>query len=182
MAKVQISWQRFKWPVGCNWKSFQQQLEQAKVTEKELARSVYVIRGNGLFTISYMKGSSPTLYIGEGNFKQRIAQHKKWFEPLIKLVGGEFPLSIYVSTPRVRNNKIIYRDMEAALIEEIISIYGCLPFRNKQKETRLFDCQYEKATGIFGLSSLYHQTAFTMNIIGNSTNKIIKIIKRCHLR
>jgi hypothetical protein len=143
MAKVQISWQRFKWPVGCNWKSFQQQLEQAKVTEKELARSVYVIRGNGLFTISYMKGSSPTLYIGEGNFKQRIAQHKKWFEPLIKLVGGEFPLSIYVSTPRVRNNKIIYRDMEAALIEEIISIYGCLPFRNKQKETRLFDCQYE---------------------------------------
>ena len=142
MAIVKISWQRFEWPVGCNWKDFQHQLEEADLTESDLARSVYVIRCNGSFAISYKNGPSPTLYIGEGNFKNRIVQHKKWFESLIELVG-DFPLSIHISIPRLRNGKFSHCDMEAALLDEFKSIYGCLPFKNKQRESRKYGCQYE---------------------------------------
>jgi hypothetical protein len=57
------------------------------LTEPELTRSVYVIRLNGDFCIQYPTGQSPTLYIGEGRFNQRIAAHRKWVEELKELVG-----------------------------------------------------------------------------------------------
>lgn len=141
--KVKISWQWIEWNVGYTWKKdILPQLEENGLSEEQLVRCVYVIRANWTFAINYPEGISPTLYIGEGNFKNRIIQHKNWFRGLIELVG-EFPFQIGVCIPRVKNNYEAYKDLEAALLIEFKDIYGCAPLKNKQMETRKSDYDYQ---------------------------------------
>jgi hypothetical protein len=103
------------------------------IKEGDLTRAVYIIRTCGNFAIDYPKKPSPTLYIGEGNFKQRLMQHKNWLSELRELVGS-FPFEIALDIPRARNNVYLYKDMEADLLHEFKSIYGLAPFLNKQME------------------------------------------------
>ena len=142
MASVNVSWHWFKWQFGYKWHDILPQLEKVGLTEHDLERSVYVIRAAGSFAINYKYGASPTLYIGEGNFKQRIVQHRTWLEPLVNLVG-EFPISIGVSIPKLKYYPEVYKYVEAALIQEFISEYGCLPLKNRHKEYPRHECQYE---------------------------------------
>lgn len=135
MANIAIKWFYIAWEKGYTWKKdILPQLEKSNMTEQELVRVVYVVRTKGQFSIEYAKGSSPVLYIGEGNFKNRINSHRKrWLSELIDLVG-DFPIEIAVSIPRARNNTYVYRDVEADLIWEFYHIYGMVPFFNGQKE------------------------------------------------
>jgi hypothetical protein len=113
-----------------------------KITEEQLERAVYVIRTCGKFAIDYPNKPSPTLYIGEGNFKQRLMQHKNWLKELRELVG-DFPFEIALEIPRARNNAYLYKDMEADLLHEFKEIYGLAPFLNKQMEYHDGDHDYE---------------------------------------
>lgn len=130
-----MKWSYVAWEKGHTWKKdILPQLEKAKIKEEELKRAVYVIRTKGKFLIDYPKDSSPTLYIGEGNFKDRLSKHRKnWLGGLVDLVGN-FPIEIAVSIPRARNNTYVYRDVEADLICEFDYLYGMVPFFNRQKE------------------------------------------------
>lgn len=140
--QVIITWNWLNWQSGFKWKrDISPQLCEVGITEEQLARCVYVIRVNGLFAIQYPKGISPTLYIGEGNFKNRIIQHRNWMAPLIDLVG-EFPFQIGICIPRVRNSRYAYRDFEAALLMEFREIYGCAPMKNSQMEKRRANYEY----------------------------------------
>ena len=99
MANIQLRWSYLTWDVGNKWvKDIVPQLESYKITENQLIRAVYVIRTNGNFAINYPKKPSPTLYIGEGDFKQRITQHRNWLKKLRELVG-EFPFEIAIAIP-----------------------------------------------------------------------------------
>ncbi len=109
----------------------------------KLRRSVYVIRLNGNFIISYPKSDSPTIYIGEGYFPHRINSHRKWVSELEELVG-EFSFEVFIATPRVKNNPEAYRDCEAALLEEFGRLFGSAPLWNKQFERRRNDYTYER--------------------------------------
>jgi len=141
--KVDIEWNWIEWDEGNTWgKNIFPQLIEAKISEKQLERCVYIIRANGLFAINYPNGVSPTLYIGEGNFKNRIIQHKNWLKGLIDLVG-DFPFLIGVCIPRVKKSYEAYKDLEAALLIEFKEIYGCAPLKNKQMETRKCDYDYQ---------------------------------------
>jgi hypothetical protein len=140
-TKVRIQWKWIHWKPGNTWSAdILPQLSELGVTEAQLKRCVYVIRANGNFAIRYPKGNSPTLYIGEGNFKYRLQRHSYWLGELHELVG-EFSFEIGICFPRVRNSYKTYCDFEAALLEEFKSIYGCAPLRNAQMEsrTRLYD-------------------------------------------
>lgn len=101
----------------------------------KLSRSVYVIRLNGNFCIEYPRGQSPVLYIGEGNFQQRVTSHRAWIGELEELVG-QFSFEVRIATPRVTNNSIAYRDCEAFMIERFRKLFGSAPLRNSQVETR----------------------------------------------
>lgn len=136
MTEVNIVWSWLDWKPGFTWKkNIVPQLSEQSFTENQLERCVYVIRANGLFAIQYPNGVSPTLYIGEGNFKDRIIQHKNWLGPLIDLVGT-FAFQIGLCIPRVKNSYYAYQDFEAALLIEFKSIYGCAPLKNEQMENR----------------------------------------------
>jgi len=140
---VNINIQWIEWEKGNTWvKHIVPQLDEIGMKEEQLDRCVYIIRAHGSFAIRYPKGISPTIYIGEGNFKNRIIQHKNWLSGLTDLVG-EFPISIGVCAPRVRNNFSAYKDLEAALLIEFKSLYGCAPLKNKQMETRKCDYDYQ---------------------------------------
>lgn len=161
MTNVKIEWNWLDWHPHYRWSDdIEPQLMDANLTEDRLSRCVYVIRANGLFAIKYPNGISPTLYIGEGNFKNRIIQHKNWLEPIVDLVG-DFSFQIGVCLPRVRNNRSAYKDFEAALLIEFRKIYGSAPLRNRQMERRRNDYNYEPKAKIreaimIGKGGRYH--------------------------
>ncbi|MFC2006939.1 hypothetical protein ACFLUQ_02115 [Chloroflexota bacterium] len=135
--EVNVNWTWIKWNIGNKWRrDILPQLNYYQIPEYQLERCVYVVRANGDFTIKYPLGSSPTLYIGQGNFKSRLEQHKNWLKPLCELTK-DFPFLIGLSFPRVRNNEKVYCDLEAFLIQEFKSIYGLAPLKNKKMQKRL---------------------------------------------
>jgi len=143
MAVIKVEWMYIEWGVGYTWaKNVIPQLQEYSLTEEQLERAVYVIRTTGNFAVDYPAKPSPTLYIGEGNFKDRIMQHKNWLRELSDTVG-EFPIEIALAIPRARNNWFVYQDMEAELIQTFKRIYGAAPFLNKQMEFPKIEHKYE---------------------------------------
>ena len=144
MVNVALNWHRFDWDPDETWrKATLPKLAALDISEKDLARSVYVLRLNGNFCIQYPWGQSPTLYIGEGRFSQRINAHRSWVTELEELVG-DFSFQVCVAMPRVRNSPETYRDCEAALIHRFRERFGSAPMWNKQNESRLFDYAYNQ--------------------------------------
>lgn len=143
MANVHIEWDWLHWNCNQTWgKDVWPELQSRGVKLQDLERCVYVIRLNGLFAIQYPKGISPTVYIGEGNFEQRITQHKNWLLELADL-QGDYEFLIAYCFPRARNASKVYSEFEAMLIHEFRDIYGSAPLRNKQME-------FQKASHAFG--------------------------------
>jgi hypothetical protein len=140
MVNVALNWHRVEWhpdpekelhaPVD--------QLLEAGMSLADLRRSVYVIRLHGNFCIQYPNGQSPTVYVGEGNFPQRVRSHREWVGELAGLLDNCY-FQICVATPRVRKNEYAYLDCEAALLERFLTLFGTAPLWNKQKESRRFE-------------------------------------------
>ncbi len=107
------------------------------LTTTRLERSVYVIRLNGNFVIEYPRGDSPTVYVGEGSFASRIAQHKAWSRELEELVG-KFAFELCVAAPRVTKQPDAYRDCEAAILLRFGHRFGSTPLWNKRFQKRRF--------------------------------------------
>lgn len=87
---VPLSWITIDWLPSETWtKHTLPKLASSGFSIKDLARSVYVIRLNGNYAVSYpKKGETPTIYVGEGNFAQRITSHRAWVHEL--RIVGEF--------------------------------------------------------------------------------------------
>ncbi len=142
MVSVALDWKRIDWMPEETWRrTTLPKLWEVGLDEKDLARSVYVIRLNGDFCIQYPTGESPTLYIGEGRFNQRINAHRAWVTELGELVGP-FSFQVCIAVPRVRNNIYAYRDCEAAMIERFNHHFSSAPMWNKQFESRRNDYDY----------------------------------------
>lgn len=136
MAHVALPWTKIDWRPDETWKKHTlPKLVAAGVKPTDLKRSVYVIRLNGDYCVEYPNGQSPALYIGEGNFRQRISSHRTWVSELTDLVG-DFSFQIRIAVPRVRNNPEAYLDCEAALLERFGELFHSAPLWNKQFESR----------------------------------------------
>ncbi|WP_167630999.1 hypothetical protein [Mariprofundus ferrooxydans] len=143
MATIKVKWMYIDLCSSDTWKkTILPKIEAHGLTEDKLKRAVYVIRTNGNFAIDYPYKPSPTLYIGEGNFRNRIGNHRAWLKELTDLVG-EFPIEVALAIPRARNNQFVYRDMEADLLHQFKSMYGMAPFLNQQMEYPKGEHEYE---------------------------------------
>lgn len=142
MVKVEIGWNWIEWNNGDTWaKNVFPRLCELGMSEEMLERCVYIIRVNGIFAVDYPKGVSSTIYVGQGNFKNRMTQHKNWLSGLSQLVK-EFSFKIGVCIPRVRNSYYAYQDLEAVVIQEFKDIYGCAPLKNGKLESSFCDYEY----------------------------------------
>lgn len=136
MVDVKLDWKQIDWLPTDTWeRGVVPKLEEAEINIRDLKRSVYVIRLNGDYCIDYPKNQSPTVYIGEGNFKQRISSHRNWTNELKEFVG-DFSFDIKIATPRVRKSEYAYLDCEAHLLIRFQEIFGSAPLWNKQIERR----------------------------------------------
>jgi hypothetical protein len=136
VVDVPLAWKRIDWLPSETWKKHTlPKLLNVSLKTADLKRSVYVIRLNGDYCIEYPKSQSPTLYIGEGNFNQRITSHRTWVTELKELVG-EFSFQIRIAVPRIQNNASAYLDCEAALLIRFRNVFGSAPLFNKQLEKR----------------------------------------------
>jgi len=143
MAIIKVKWKYIDLCSDDTWvKDILPKLEAHGLSEDDLTRAVYVIRTNGHFAIDYPIKPSPTLYIGEGNFKIRISSHKSWLKELTDLVG-EFPIEVALAIPRARNNVLMYKDMEADLLHQFKFMHGLAPFLNKQMEYPRCEHEYD---------------------------------------
>ena len=137
-VNVPLAWTCVDWHPDETWtKVLLPRLVANGALKNRLDRSIYVIRLAGNFAISYPKGESPAVYVGEGGFGSRIASHKKWARPLQELVG-EFRFQVCVATPRVKNQEATYLDCEAVLLQRFGVRFGSAPLWNKQFERRRF--------------------------------------------
>ena len=141
-AYVTIEWKWIKLHPDDTWAMIEEKLLDSNVDIGLLSRSVYVIRVANSFAIKYPNKYSPTLYIGEGRFKQRIMSHQKWLSTICILTGAT--LEVAICTPRVRNNKQAHKEFEAHLLNVFSTRYGSLPLQNKINEYAKFDHIYER--------------------------------------
>lgn len=144
MVHVPLDWFRINWYPEEKWgETILPRLEACGLDLAKINRCVYVIRLNGEICIDYPTGTSPTIYIGEGNFFSRIHKHREWVSGLKELVG-KFYFEVCIAVPRVKNNGYAYRDAEAALINFFGDEYGTTPLWNKQYESRLSAYEYSE--------------------------------------
>lgn len=139
MVDVALRWHKIDWRPGDTWKKQTlRKLMACGLKVIDLRRSVYVIRLNGDYCIQYDRGQSPTIYIGEGSFSQRINSHRLWVGELEDLVK-DFSFQIRIAVPRIKNSPLTYKDCEAALLERFGDKFGSVPLFNKQFKSRLFN-------------------------------------------
>lgn len=134
MAKVSLAWYSNRFSVDDDLKTIMQsviaEIAEDRYKPESLARSVYVIRLAGPFLISYPNGPSPVIYIGKGQFRNRISAHRTWIRDFFDhLKHAHFEIKYCI--PRVRNNLGIEKEVEAYLIHRFIERYGMLPINNK---------------------------------------------------
>ena len=131
MARIfTLKWHWINFDTQHTWDQILNKLKNAGIREMHLSRSVYAIRLKANFGIKYPKGISPTLYVGEGHLKQRVEAHKKWLCEMEKTFG-DLSLQLAVATPRVQNNSVAYKEVEAALIQFFLQNMG--PRRSKTR-------------------------------------------------
>ena len=138
MVDIALAWNRIDWLPNDTWrKDTLPKLQSCGLKIRDLKRSVYVIRLNGYYCVDYPNETSPTVYIGEGNFNQRINSHRTWVEELKEFVR-DFSFQVRIAVPRVRNNADAYKDCEAALLIRFRDKFGSAPMWNKQFEQRRY--------------------------------------------
>ena len=59
---------------------------------------------------------------------------------------GPLGLQLAVATPRVQNNKVAYKEAEAALIQRFIEKYNSAPLKNSNIEYQKFGHSFTKAS------------------------------------
>lgn len=142
MVHVSLAWHRIDWLPHETWgKGTLPKILATGLKKVDLKRIVYVIRLNGDYCIDYPKGTSPALYVGEGNFGERITKHREWVSELTELVGV-FSFQVCIAVPRVRKNANAYLDAEAAILQRFGVLFGTAPLWNKQFEVRRNNYEY----------------------------------------
>jgi hypothetical protein len=151
MPSIKCEWIRIPTEKGAsfteidNGRTLTEALEFTPVPWDDLDRSVYVIRLNSDLIIEYPSGTSPVLYIGEGNISSRISHHRKQWLSEFAGEQRDFKYSIWFCVPRVKNNIDAYKSVEAHLIRMFIEIYGALPMFNRHKENEIYKYDYESS-------------------------------------
>jgi hypothetical protein len=103
--------------------------------ERDLSDDVvYLIRTRRPYTIRYKKGCSSTIYIGIGNFKNRISSHlSSWIYPFSEYFT-DMDVEIVAIEPRVRNNYYAFKEVEGDFISFFEDRYRELPSGNIRRE------------------------------------------------
>ncbi len=134
MATINAEWHWFDLNVDDTWtRNILPKLKGTGIALKDLSHAVYIIKIDGLFAIQYGKGVSPVVYIGEGNFKQRISSHRKWLENITELVD-DTTFKVGICVPRKKRGDFVNEDFEAILLHEFKKIFGSAPMKNRQME------------------------------------------------
>jgi hypothetical protein len=96
---------------------------------------VYVVRLTGTVAIAYSHEFSPVIYIGEGNAATRLYSHASWIaELLIAVPNAEIEVRV-ADCVRTNDTKLC-QCVEADLLMSFIDKYNCLPWFNRQRETK----------------------------------------------
>jgi hypothetical protein len=99
------------------------------------SQCVYVVRLKGDVAIAYGDDFSPTIYIGEGNAATRLHSHANWIaELLIAVPNAEIEIRV-ADCVRTNDTKLC-QYVEADLIASFIAKYDCLPWFNRQRESK----------------------------------------------
>lgn len=96
---------------------------------------VYVVRLKGDVAIDYRDEFSPVIYIGEGNAATRLHNHSNWIAELLVTVPNA-QIEVRVADCVRRNDTKLCKYVEADLIALFEKKYRCLPWFNRQRETK----------------------------------------------
>jgi hypothetical protein len=97
-------------------------------------QSVYAIRLLGDVAVQYPTRFSPVVYVGEGSAYSRLYGHTGWLVPLLISVP-QLSVEIRIVEVARKNNKELYKHIEADLLFWFSARHGALPWFNRQRET-----------------------------------------------
>lgn len=158
-VRVRIKWDRFRLDGKARWRHVKEKV-LGEYDRAALARCVYVLRLCGPFAIQYVSKASPTLYIGRGQFQERITEHLNWINELAKKIR-DMQFEVWLCQPRVRNARNAFADFEAELLRRFYEKFGCVPMFNRRLEKTHSNRRYLpeseiKAAISFGSGRSYH--------------------------
>ena len=93
---------------------------------------VYIIRLQGTVAVSYKTEHSPVIYIGEGNAFYRLYTHAYWISSLLISIPNT-QIEIYIAEIARKNQKNLYKYIEADMIRWFVDEFGMLPWFNRQR-------------------------------------------------
>lgn len=96
---------------------------------------VYVVRLKGDVAIAYGDDFSPAIYIGEGNAAKRLYKHANWIAELLVAVPNA-EIDVRVADCVRQGDTKLCQYVEADIIAAFIKKYRCLPWFNRQRETK----------------------------------------------
>lgn len=99
------------------------------------SQCVYVVRLKGDVAIDYHNDFSPVIYIGEGNAATRLHNHANWIAELLVAVPNA-QIEVRVADCVRKNDTKLCQYVEADLISLFIEKHNCLPWFNRQRESK----------------------------------------------
>ena len=96
---------------------------------------VYVVRLKGDVAVDYRDDFSPVIYIGEGNAATRLRGHANWIADLLIAVPNA-EIEVRVADCVRKNDTNLCQYVEADMIALFRKKYECLPWFNRQRETK----------------------------------------------
>lgn len=142
-AIIKVEWEYCSFQPPSVWPLVKKRaLETTDLNLSQIERCVYVVRIAHTYCIEYRRRASPTLYIGRGNFKQRITSHLDWINELGNLLR-DLEIQVRFFTPRIQRTADAYKTVEADLIEEFVKEMGSVPWFNSNRPSPVRDYSYE---------------------------------------
>ena len=142
MTSITVKWETCTFRPPVVWPMVKKAaLNTTHMNLSTIERCVYVVRIAHTYCIEYRLRASPTLYIGRGNFQQRITAHILWINELANLLR-DLEIEVWFFTPRVRRNSNAYKTVEADLIEEFVREMGSVPWFNTNRPQPVYEYAY----------------------------------------
>jgi hypothetical protein len=152
MVDIEIDswWKATEIPlIETDWRNIRIYCDQ-EVNPFKWKRCLYLVRLSPPFSIVYgdeCQLNSPLVYVGQGNIESRWSNHRNWLLELGHAIpGGRY--EVWVCQPRCRNNRVLYKDIEADILVQFkAKSDGFLPLRNQRIEGT--PRKHEYAKGFF---------------------------------
>ena len=127
-------------------------LDRKQIEFADFPRSTYIIRISKTFIIDYgLENYSPVVYIGKGQLRKRLNEHRAWLTKLQEKLTGA-PIEVLFCFPQTEQGEPAHVEFEALLLRRFKNRFKSFPLHNKihGKRVESLDFSEERTAQVLG--------------------------------